>query len=87
MKNEHLDNLVRHFADCVDHGFQRISRRWRTDPSVIDIRSDLFDPAFCDGTKHGLNGAGRLIIDCGDCSTSTVPAICLERCDGNSSAE
>jgi hypothetical protein len=59
MKNEHLDNLVRHFADCVDHWFQRISRRWRTDPSVIDIRSDLFDPAFCDGTKHGLNGAGQ----------------------------
>ena len=58
MKNEHLDNLVRHFADCVDHGFQRISRRWRTDPSVIDFRGDLFDFAFCHGTKNGLNGAG-----------------------------
>jgi hypothetical protein len=60
MKNEYLDNLVRHFADCVDHRFQRISRRRRTDPSVTAIRGDRFDFAFCHGAKHGLKGAGQV---------------------------
>src|ERR1700674_4022338 len=75
MKNEHLDNIVRDFADCVDYRLQRISRRRRTHPSVTDIRRNLFDLAFCDGPKHRLNDPPSRVVAFGDCLRLTVANI------------
>ena len=52
-ENEHMDDFVRHSADRVDYRLQRVSRR-RTDPPVTGVRRNLFDLAFCVGTKRGL---------------------------------
>jgi hypothetical protein len=75
MKNEHLDNIVRDFADCMDYRLQRISRRRRTHPSVTDIRRNLFDLAFCDGTKRCLNGTPKQGRHFRGLFTTTVPNI------------
>lgn len=53
-ENEHMDDFVCYSADRVDYRLQRVSRCRRTDPLVTGVRRNLFDLAFCDGTKRGL---------------------------------
>ena len=53
-ENEHMDDFVCYSADRVDYRLQRVSRCRRTDPLVTGVRRNLFDLAFCDGTKRSL---------------------------------
>src|SRR5579862_2645949 len=52
--NEHLDDIVRNSADCMDWWFHRLScGRWPHSP-VVGSGRDLFDHAFCDGSPDSL---------------------------------
>jgi hypothetical protein len=52
--NEHLDDIVRGSADCLDWRLHRLPRSRRSDPLVAGIRGDLSNPAFCDGQKDSV---------------------------------
>lgn len=53
--NEHLDNFVRNFADCVDHWILGFPCGRRTDSPAARVRGDFLDLAFRNGKQ------GRLI--------------------------
>jgi hypothetical protein len=47
--NEHLGHLIRGAANSLAWGLYCVSRGGRTDPLVTRTRSNLSNPAFCDG--------------------------------------
>jgi hypothetical protein len=58
-KNEHLDNIVRSFADRMAGRFHGVSCRRRTDTSAVGVRGDLVDSALCDGKSHCLSAGDQ----------------------------
>ena len=70
-ENEHLDNSVRHSADCLDYRLQRVSRCGWIHPPAADLCCNLFDFAFRNGSKRSLTQAPKcpwLEKDGGDCN-------------------
>jgi hypothetical protein len=52
--NEHLDHIVRRFADRLAWRLHGVSRGRRTHPPALGIRGNFLDPALCVGESHGL---------------------------------
>lgn len=51
---EHLDDIVRGSADCVDWWFHRVPCRGWSDSPVVDIGCNLFNYAFRDENTDSL---------------------------------